>query len=121
MRPGHCWHSAPLAKPHPLTRSRCPRAAPSWLRRRDSGQPWRSPYPFGPHKHKTSKWLRVARGYSERGMPLAQVGNGRVLRRSLGRGNVARVVMQHMHTDQGSMPQDAAACVFLTSLPPLAW
>ena len=53
--------------------------------RRDSGQLWRSPYPFGPNKAKTSKWLIVARGRSERGMPLAQVG-GNQMREELGFG-----------------------------------
>lgn len=41
--------------------------------RRDSGQAWRSPYPFGPNQEKTHKWLLVERGNSQRGMPLAQV------------------------------------------------
>ncbi|KAL6778742.1 hypothetical protein ACKKBF_B04830 [Auxenochlorella protothecoides x Auxenochlorella symbiontica] len=45
---------------------------------KDSGQPWRSPYPFGPNQEKTSTWLRVARGFSERGMPLALVSNSAV-------------------------------------------
>ena len=37
-----------------------------------SSQPWKSPYPFG--KGKTSLWLRVMRGGSEKFWPLAQVG-----------------------------------------------
>jgi hypothetical protein len=40
---------------------------------RDSGQAWRNPYPFGPLNEKTSKWLVVERGSSQRGMPLALV------------------------------------------------
>ncbi|KAK2075759.1 hypothetical protein QBZ16_001500 [Prototheca wickerhamii] len=41
---------------------------------KDAGQPWKSPYPFGAER--TDTWLRVCRGYSERGMPMALVSNG---------------------------------------------
>jgi RNA polymerase-associated protein RTF1 len=41
----------------------------------EGGQGWKSPYPFGPDGIKTSKWLRVLRGTSERLWPLAQVSN----------------------------------------------
>ena len=41
-----------------------------------SSQPWKSPYPFG--KGKTSLWLRVMRGGSEKFWPLAQVSNSSI-------------------------------------------
>lgn len=42
---------------------------------KDSGKPWKSPYEIAPGKEKTSKWLLVERGASQRGMPLALVSN----------------------------------------------
>lgn len=42
---------------------------------KDVGQPWRSPYPFGPERTKTDVWLRVTRGGSERCAPMALVSN----------------------------------------------
>lgn len=41
----------------------------------ETGSGWKSPYPFGPDGNKTSKWLRVSRGKTERIWPLAQVSN----------------------------------------------
>ena len=41
----------------------------------EGGSGWKSPYPFGPDGAKTSKWLKVSRGKSERVWPLAQVSN----------------------------------------------
>ena len=42
---------------------------------RDSGRPWKSPYPFGPagRTSPTSKWLLVERGHSQRCYPMALV------------------------------------------------
>ena len=37
---------------------------------------WKTPYRFGVEGFKTSKWLRVVRGRSDRYWPLAQVSNG---------------------------------------------
>ena len=42
---------------------------------KDTGQAWKSPYPFGSHNMRTSIWLRVARGFSERYWPLSLVSN----------------------------------------------
>lgn len=42
----------------------------------DAAPPWKSPYPFA--KEKTSLWLRVMRGNSERIWPLAQVSNSSI-------------------------------------------
>lgn len=42
---------------------------------KDSGRPWKSPYPFGPGNDKTHKWVLVERGSSQRGMPLALISN----------------------------------------------
>lgn len=81
---------------------------------RDSGQPWRSPYPFGAAGEKTGTWLRVARGFSERGMPLALVSNSAVgeaefeawqractadRRPQLARSEVAEVVRRIKHAE----------------------
>ena len=41
-----------------------------------TSQAWKSPYPFG--KGKTSMWLRVVRGGSEKFWPLAQVSNSSI-------------------------------------------
>jgi RNA polymerase-associated protein RTF1 len=49
--------------------------APGFHKYLEGGQGWKSPYPFGPDGIKTSKWLRVLRGKSERLWPLAQVSN----------------------------------------------
>jgi len=49
--------------------------APGYHKYLEGGQGWKSPYPFGPDGSKTSKWLRVLRGKSERLWPLAQVSN----------------------------------------------
>ncbi len=49
--------------------------APGYHKYLEGGQGWKSPYPFGPDGIKTSKWLRVKRGKSERLWPLAQVSN----------------------------------------------
>ncbi|KAG7674633.1 putative Protein RTF1-like protein [Nannochloris sp. 'desiccata'] len=49
--------------------------APGFHKFLEGGQGWKSPYPFGPDGIKTSKWLRVLRGKSERLWPLAQVSN----------------------------------------------
>eukprot|EP00887_Chlorella_sp_A99_P003537 scaffold7.g3537.t1 len=43
---------------------------------KDSGQPWKSPYAFGPPDTRTAKWLLVARGHSERFVPMALVRGG---------------------------------------------
>lgn len=43
-----------------------------------SAAPWKSPYPFGPKGEKTSLWLRVMRGNSEKIWPLAQVSNSSI-------------------------------------------
>mmetsp|Transcript_3353 Transcript_3353/g.6744 ORF Transcript_3353/g.6744 Transcript_3353/m.6744 type:complete len:562 (+) Transcript_3353:8880-10565(+) len=43
-----------------------------------SAPPWKSPYPFGPKGEKTSIWLRVVRGNSEKIWPLAQVSNSSI-------------------------------------------
>lgn len=43
-----------------------------------SAPPWKSPYPFGPKGDKTSIWLRVVRGNSEKIWPLAQVSNSSI-------------------------------------------
>lgn len=43
-----------------------------------SAAPWKSPYPFGPKGEKTSMWLRVMRGNSEKIWPLAQVSNSSI-------------------------------------------
>ena len=66
---------------------------------------WKSPYPFGPEGVKTSKWLKVLRGNSQRIWPLAQVSNSSIneddyaswhracegTRRQITRGDVAAV------------------------------
>jgi RNA polymerase-associated protein RTF1 len=49
--------------------------APGFHKYLEGGQGWKSPYPFGPDGVKTSSWLRVKRGKSERLWPLAQVSN----------------------------------------------
>jgi RNA polymerase-associated protein RTF1 len=43
-----------------------------------SSAPWKSPYPFGPKGERTSLWLRVLRGTSEKIWPLAQVSNSSI-------------------------------------------
>ncbi len=46
---------------------------PGYYKYNHTSQSWKSPYPFG--KGKTSLWLRVIRGGSEKFWPLAQVSN----------------------------------------------
>ena len=49
---------------------------PGYYKYNHTSQSWKSPYPFG--KGKTSLWLRVIRGGSEKFWPLAQVSNSSI-------------------------------------------
>jgi len=49
---------------------------PGYYKYNHTSQSWKSPYPFG--KGKTSLWLRVIRGGSEKCWPLAQVSNSSI-------------------------------------------
>lgn len=62
-----------------------------------SAAPWKSPYPFGPKGERTSLWLKVIRGNSEKIWPLAQVSNSSITEQEFYR--------YHQQCEENRVPQ----------------
>ena len=67
------------------------------------GRPMKSPYQFGPSGAKTHRWLKIARGTSERTIAMSIVSNGAAEVRALPHCSVPCL-------DLTALPQPAAAC-----------